>query len=41
MSKQVDLSKIGMQKTTKKLRDSIALVSNQLVDANYFFIGKK
>jgi uncharacterized protein with NRDE domain len=25
-----------MQKTTKKLRDSIALVSNQLVDANYF-----
>jgi uncharacterized protein with NRDE domain len=35
LSKQVDFEQ-NRYKTTKKLRDSIALVSNQIGDANYF-----
>ena len=38
--KQVDFEQNRYAKTTKKLRDSIALVSNQLVDANYFSLAK-
>ena len=40
LSKQVDFEQNRYAKTTKKLRDSIALVSNQLVDANYFSLAK-
>ena len=40
LSKQVDFEQNRYAKTTKKLRDSITLVSNQLVDANYFSLAK-
>ncbi len=40
LSKQVDFEQNRYAKTTKKLRDSIALVNNQLVDANYFSLDK-
>ena len=40
LSKQVAFEQNRYEKTTKKLRDSIALVSNQLVDANYFSLLK-
>lgn len=40
LSKQVAFEQNRYAKTTKKLRDSIALVSNQLVDANYFSLEK-
>ena len=36
LSKQVEFEQNRYEKTTKKLRDSLSLVSNQLVDANYF-----
>ena len=40
LSKQVAFEQNRYAKTTKKLRDSIALVSNQLLDANYFSLAK-
>lgn len=40
LSKQVVFEQTRYEKTTKKLRDSIGLVSNQLVDANYFSLEK-
>ena len=39
LSKQVEFEQNRYEKTTKKLRDSIALVSNQLADANYFSLA--
>jgi hypothetical protein len=40
LSKQVTFEQNRYEKTTKKLRDSLSLVSNQLVDANYFSLEK-
>ncbi|MFH6972463.1 hypothetical protein DR871_013690 [Flavobacterium petrolei] len=40
LSKQVIFEQNRYDKTTKKLRDSLSLVSNQLVDANYFSLEK-
>ena len=40
LSKQVEFEQKRYQKTTKKLRDSLRLVSNQLTDANYFSLAK-
>ncbi|RTZ02670.1 hypothetical protein [Flavobacterium sp. GSP6] len=40
LSKQVVFEQTRYEKTTKKLRDSLSLVSNQLVDANYFSLEK-
>ena len=40
LSKQVAFEQNRYEKTTKKLRDSIALVSNQLIDADYFSLAK-
>ena len=40
LSKQVTFEQTRYEKTTKKLRDSIRLVSNQLADANYFSLAK-
>ena len=40
LSKQVTFEQNRYDKTTKKLRDSLSLVSNQLVDANYFSLEK-
>lgn len=39
-SKEVDFEQKRYEKTTKKLRDSIALISNQLNEANYFSLEK-
>jgi hypothetical protein len=40
LSKQVAFEQKRYEKTTKKLRDSLSLVSNQLADANYFSLAK-
>ncbi|MDI6047602.1 hypothetical protein [Flavobacterium yafengii] len=40
LSKQVTFEQTRYEKTTKKLRDSLRLVSNQLADANYFSLAK-
>lgn len=40
LSKQVEFEQKRYEKTTKKLRDSLHLVSNQLTDANYFSLAK-
>jgi hypothetical protein len=40
LSKQVAFEQNRYEKTTKKLRDSITLVSNQLADATYFSLLK-
>lgn len=40
LSKQVVFEQKRYEKTTKKLRDSLSLVSNQLTDANYFSLAK-
>ena len=40
LSKQVEFEQNRYEKTTKKLRDSLSLVSNQLADANYFSLAK-
>lgn len=40
LSKQVEFEQKRYEKTTKKLRDSLSLVSNQLTDANYFSLAK-
>ena len=40
LSKQVTFEQTRYEKTTKKLRDSIRLVSNQLADADYFSLAK-
>ncbi|RKS95724.1 hypothetical protein BC952_1424 [Flavobacterium limicola] len=40
LSKQVTFEQNRYDKTTKKLRDSLSLVSNQLADANYFSLAK-
>lgn len=40
LSKQVAFEQNRYEKTTKKLRDSLLLVSNQLADANYFSLEK-
>ena len=40
LSKQVTFEQTRYETTTKKLRDSIRLVSNQLADANYFSLAK-
>ncbi|TDE28858.1 hypothetical protein E0I61_10735 [Flavobacterium ranwuense] len=40
LSKQVAFEQTRYEKTTKKLRDSLSLVSNQLADANYFSLVK-
>jgi hypothetical protein len=40
LSKQVTFEQKRYDKTTKKLRDSLSLVSNQLLDANYFSLEK-
>ncbi|MDI6049930.1 hypothetical protein QLS31_08815 [Flavobacterium sp. XS2P24] len=40
LSKQVEFEQKRYEKTTKKLRDSLRLVSNQLTDANYFSLEK-
>ncbi|TDE42758.1 hypothetical protein E0I26_12910 [Flavobacterium rhamnosiphilum] len=40
LSKQVAFEQARYEKTTKKLRDSLSLVSNQLADANYFSLTK-
>jgi hypothetical protein len=40
LSKQVTFEQKRYEKTTKKLRDSLSLVSNQLADANYFSLAK-
>jgi hypothetical protein len=40
LSKQVAFEQTRYEKTTKKLRDSLSLVSNQLADANYFSLAK-
>jgi hypothetical protein len=40
LSKQVTFEQTRYEKTTKKLRDSLRLVSNQLADANYFSLTK-
>lgn len=40
LSKQVEFEQNRYEKTTKKLRDSLSLVSNQLVNANYFSLEK-
>lgn len=40
LSKQVEFEQKRYEKTTKKLRDSLRLVSNQLTDANYFSLAK-
>ena len=40
LSKQVTFEQNRYDKTTKKLRDSLSLVSNQLLDANYFSLEK-
>lgn len=39
-SKEVDFEQKRYDKTTKKLRDSIALISTQLDEANYFSLEK-
>lgn len=39
-SKEVDFEQKRYDKTTKKLRDSIALISTQLNEANYFSLEK-
>lgn len=39
-SKEVDFEQKRYEKTTKKLRDSIALISTQLNEANYFSLEK-
>jgi hypothetical protein len=40
LSKQVTFEQTRYEKTTKKLRDSLRLVSLQLVDADYFSLKK-
>lgn len=40
LSKQVEFEQKRYEKTTKKLRDSLSLVSNQLADASYFSLAK-
>lgn len=40
LSKEVAFEQNRYEKTTKKLRDSLRLVSNQLADANYFSLAK-
>jgi hypothetical protein len=40
LSKQVTFEQTRYEKTTKKLRDSLRLVSNKLADANYFSLAK-
>lgn len=40
LSKEVTFEQNRYDKTTKKLRDSLSLVSNQLVAANYFSLEK-
>jgi hypothetical protein len=40
LSKQVAFEQTRYEKTTKKLRDSLSLVSSQLADANYFSLAK-
>lgn len=40
LSKEVEFEQGRYEKTTKKLRDSIALVKTELVDANYFSLEK-
>lgn len=40
LSKEVAFEQKRYDKTTKKLRDSLALVSNQLIEANYFSLEK-
>jgi hypothetical protein len=40
LSKQVAFEQNRYEKTTKKLRDSLSLVSNQLADGNYFSLEK-
>lgn len=40
LSKQVAFEQSRYEKTTKKLRDSLSLVSNQLADGNYFSLEK-
>lgn len=40
LSKEVTYEQKRYEKTTKKLRDSLSLVSNQLIDANYFSLDK-
>lgn len=36
LSKEVKFEQNRYEKTTKKLRDSVALMTNKLIDANYF-----
>lgn len=36
LSKEVEFEQNRYEKTTKKLRDSVALMANKLIDANYF-----
>ena len=40
LSKQVAFEQNRYEKTTKKLRDSIVLMSNDLADGNYFSLAK-
>ena len=40
LSKEVTFQQKRYDKTTKKLRDSLSLVTNQLVDAKYFSLDK-
>ena len=40
LSKQVAFEQTRYEKTTKKLRDSLSVVVNQLADANYFSLAK-
>ena len=40
LSEQVTFEQTRYEKTTKKLRDSLSLVTNQLIDAKYFSLEK-
>lgn len=40
LSNQVNFEQKRYEKTTKKLRDSLTLVTNQLVDTDYFSLNK-
>lgn len=40
LSKEVTFQQKRYDKTTKKLRDSLSLVTNQLIDAKYFSLEK-
>lgn len=40
LSNQVNFEQKRYEKTTKKLRDSLTLVTNQLADADYFSLNK-